>query len=163
MAHCLSENLRADVLVVERSTMTNCTNESQVVTMRSLPPSPVNPAVQLPRHTSSPANQISPPSTPASEEDDLALALRLSQLSFDKQVARLHHIESAVTREEAYSSPPPESDEDDLELALIMSQLPADEQAIEINRQKGFHTADENSASRAAITSPPEVRTASSL
>ena len=102
---------------------------------------------------------------PASEEDDLALALRLSQLSsedFDKQVARLHHIESAVTREEAYSSPPPKSDEDDLELALIMSQLPVDEQAIEINRQKGFHTADENSASRAA-TSPPEVRTASLL
>ena len=106
---------------------------------------------------------------PASEEDDLALALRLPQLSFedfDKQVARPHHIESAVTREEAYSSPPSESDEGDLELALIISQLPADifdEQAIEIDRQKEFHTADENSASRAATMSPLEVRTASLL
>ena len=150
--------------------MPNCTdaaNETPVPTVRSLPPSPVDSTTQLPLHTTAPADHISSPIISASEDDDLARALRLSQLSADDfdeqaQVDRRLHVRSASTREQAHPSPSPnESDED--ELALNMSQLPADvfdEQAIEINRQNGSNTADEEHlASMAAAISLLEVRT----
>ena len=151
--------------------MPNCTdaaNETPVPTVRSLPPSPVDSTTQLPLHTITPADHISSPIISASEEDDLARALRLSQLSADDfdeqaQVDRRLHVRSASTREQAHPSPPPnESDED--ELALNMSQLPADvfdEQAIEINRP---NTADEEDlASMAAAIPLLEVRTGPTL
>ena len=153
--------------------MPNCTdaaNETPVPTVRSLPPSPVDSTTQLPLHTTAPADHISSPIISASEEDDLARALRLPQLSaddFDEQVQvdRPLHVESASTREQAHPSPPPnESNEDKLELAPNTSQPPADvfdEQAIEINRP---NMADEEDlASMAAAISLPEVRTGPTL
>ena len=147
---------------------TDAANETLVPTVRSLPPSPVDSTTQLPLHTTAPADHISSPIISASEEKDLARALRLSQPSaddFDQQV-QVDRVESASTREQAHPSPPPnESDED--ELALNMSQLPADvfdEQAIEINRQNGSNTADEEDpGSMAAAISLLEVRSGPTL
>ena len=146
--------------------MTNCTNESQTLKMRSLFPSPVNPAAQFPLHTTAPTDHIPRPRIPASEEDNLALASRLSQLSsMRRPTCSSKSSESAMTREQTHPFPPPnESDEDDL--ALNLSQLPADifdEQAIEINQQTGSHTADANSASMTAAKSVLEVCMVSSL
>ena len=85
------------------------------------------------------------PCARTSEKDGLASALRLSQLSSDEQVTRLHCMESASAGEKASSSAPPnEGDEDDLELALNLSQLPADlfdEQVNELSRRVGPHAA----------------------
>jgi hypothetical protein len=129
-------------------------------------------AVQLPSGESTPANDVSRPTTlPDNEDDDVALALRLSHLSpddFDEQVARLYRRGPAPTGEDVRSSTPPnESDEKDLELALNLSQLPADlfdEQVSQLDRRGESRTAiEEILASLLMAMSLVEVRTTSTL
>jgi len=102
-------------------------------------------------------------SPPSDEQDDLALALRLSQLSsddFDKEVS---HLQYPPTGEAHPTTPPIEDNEYDLELALTLSQLPADlfdEQAMELNRRKDDRPSmEETLALSHTAISPSEVRT----
>lgn len=124
--------------------------------------------VRLPPEESALVNQVLlPGSSTGDEQDDLALAMRLSQLSsddFDEQVARLHRIGPAPASKKACSSTSPnEGDEDDLELALNLSQLPADDvfdgHASELGRGGESPTAIENNlASFLMAMSIVEVR-----
>jgi hypothetical protein len=129
-------------------------------------------AAQLPLEESVPENPISRLRTPTSdEEDDLALALRLSLLTsddFDEQVARLHRMGSVTASEKAYSSTPPnETGENDLGPALNLSQWLADildEQVSGLDRRRDSRTAIENSlAPPPMATSLVQVWTTPSL
>jgi hypothetical protein len=80
------------------------------------------------------------------DEEHLALALRLSQLSsddFDSQIAPLPHEGSALA---SYTSPPrtpTNNEEDDLALALRLSQLPPDEQVAPLHHTGSTSASEE--------------------
>jgi hypothetical protein len=94
------------------------------------------------------------------EEDDLELALKLSQLpanTFDEHPER-----SASASDKPRSLTPPKEDrEDDLELALKLSQLPAitfDERVEELNRQRVRTAVEETLTALRPTTSLSTVR-----
>jgi hypothetical protein len=103
-------------------------------------------------------NLAPPRSTPPGYENDkLTLALKSFQLTsddFDEKVAQPHFKEYSPAGDDARVTPPETVGGD---LTLNFPQ-PLDEQASELNRQRGGHTANEETSFHRE-TSPSEVRT----
>jgi hypothetical protein len=104
--------------------------------------------------------------TNSDDDEDPALALRLSQMSvhaFDEQVAQLQSQEAApVDASPRQPTPLGQNDEDDLGLALNLSHFPAeivDEQVGDLHKRRETRRAiDDVPASLSAERPGPEVR-----